>query len=109
LTSSYTVGGFLGSVSAGGIADKRGRRAAVVYAAWAVIIGGSLMAASLNFSMLVAGRSVLASSHLSMNADGWHRTVIGLGSGAATVIVPLFLGEVAPANIKGSIGTFLLL
>lgn len=45
------------------------------------------MAASLNFAMLVLGRAI-----------------IGVGSGAATVIVPLFLGEVAPASIKGSIG-----
>ena len=41
------------------------------------------------------------------------RAVIGLASGASSVLVPLYLGEVAPPNLRGAIGTmvrtFLLL
>jgi SP family facilitated glucose transporter-like MFS transporter 3 len=33
------------------------------------------------------------------------RAVIGLASGASSVLVPLYLGEMAPPNLRGVIGT----
>lgn len=33
------------------------------------------------------------------------RTVAGLASGSSTVIVPLYLGEISPPNIRGTLGT----
>lgn len=33
------------------------------------------------------------------------RAVIGLSSGASTVLVPMYLGELAPPNLRGVIGT----
>lgn len=32
------------------------------------------------------------------------RFAVGLGAGASTVVVPLFLAEIAPSNIRGRIG-----
>ena len=33
------------------------------------------------------------------------RLVVGVACGGCTVVVPLYLGEIAPANLRGSLGT----
>jgi MFS family permease len=58
LTSIYTLGGLCGSLLAGRIADTRGRRAAVVWAAWAVLLGTALMFIGQSLTFLVLGRCV---------------------------------------------------
>ena len=33
------------------------------------------------------------------------RLLIGLGCGGVSVVVPLYLGEIAPPNLRGALGT----
>ncbi|KAK9900608.1 general substrate transporter [Cystobasidium minutum MCA 4210] len=87
VTSIYTIGGLLGSLFTGTIADKRGRRAACLVGALSIALGGALMALAPNFTVLLLGR-----------------LIVGLGCGVATVIVPTYLSEIAPPEHKGRIG-----
>lgn len=87
LTSLYTVGGLIGSLGASRLADASGRRKAVVYAAVCNGGGSLLMTVAPHYAILVIGR-----------------LIIGVGCGLATVLVPMYLHEIAPPNIRGSIG-----
>ena len=46
----------------------------------------------------------LASLHESIPLFALGRVVGGFGAGCATVLVPLYLGQVAPLNLRGAIG-----
>lgn len=56
VTSIYTIGGLVGSLGTGTVADKRGRRAACILGALCVALGGAVMALSPNFQALLLGR-----------------------------------------------------
>ncbi|KAM0749081.1 general substrate transporter [Meredithblackwellia eburnea MCA 4105] len=92
VTASFTLGGFFSSVISGGLADKVGRKMAAVYGAWLIVAGTLAMSFGSVMFVLVIGR-----------------VLIGLACGLATVLVPLYLSEVAPAAIKGSIGVLMQL
>jgi len=34
------------------------------------------------------------------------RFVIGLGGGASSVAVPMYIGEISPPNLRGAFGTY---
>lgn len=74
--SAFCVGGPAGSVLAGKWADERGRRAALVTTTWLFIVGGLIQ--SMAPSLIVVTIA---------------RVVIGVASGASTVLVPIYLGE----------------
>jgi SP family sugar:H+ symporter-like MFS transporter len=88
VVSSLLVGAMLGSIVAGPLADAIGRRKLVLIAAVTFIVGaiGSALAPS-------AGVLIL------------FRVVLGLAVGAASVIVPLYLAELAPTGIRGAIAS----
>ena len=56
LTSIYTIGGLVGSLCTGTIADKRGRRSACIAGASSIAIGGAIMALAPAFGLLLFGR-----------------------------------------------------
>ncbi|KAI8447580.1 hypothetical protein BY996DRAFT_4592938, partial [Phakopsora pachyrhizi] len=87
LTSSYTIGGFAGSIYASRLADLSGRKKTLLLASVMVGIGSITMAISNSFLIILIGR-----------------TIIGLGCGLNTVLVPLYLSEIAPVSIRGSVG-----
>jgi len=86
--SAFCVGGPIGASLAGTWADNRGRRGALLLTTWLFIIGGIIQ--SFAPSMLVITIS---------------RVIVGLASAASTVLVPIYLGELAPPNLRGVIGT----
>lgn len=86
--AAFCVGGPFGSILAGKWADARGRKRALLLTTWLYIIGGLIQ--SLAPSLIVV---MIA------------RVVIGVSSGASTVLVPIYLGELAPPNLRGVIGT----
>lgn len=86
--ASFCVGGPLGSVLGGQWADSRGRRGALLIITWLFVLGGFMQALAPNMNMIIVARAV-----------------IGLASGASSVLVPLYLGEMAPPNLRGVIGT----
>ncbi|KAJ1824238.1 hypothetical protein LPJ60_000951 [Coemansia sp. RSA 2675] len=85
-TSMFAVGGLLGSLSAGWMAERWGRRGALAYNSASFALGPLLMAFAMSPAMLVVGRFVS-----------------GIGSGVAVVIAPLYLSEIAPVNYRGTL------
>ncbi len=74
--SAFCVGAPFGCVLAGHWAEFRGRRGTLLLITWLFIIGGAI-------------QSMAGSIYVIMIA----RAVIGLSSGASTVLVPIYLGE----------------
>ncbi|KDE07312.1 hypothetical protein, variant [Microbotryum lychnidis-dioicae p1A1 Lamole] len=79
VTASYTLGGLISSLNASRLIDSLGRRKTAVVAAWLIVAGGSLMAIGSSVTVLVFGRMI-----------------IGLSCGISTVLVPLYISEIAP-------------
>ncbi|KAI5474342.1 multicopper oxidase [Pseudohyphozyma bogoriensis] len=87
ITSAFTLGGLFSSFQAGAMADRVGRKATAMWSGALVVLGSVLMSQGSSIFTLAAGRFI-----------------IGLACGISTVLVPLFLSEVAPPAIKGSVG-----
>jgi len=91
IVSTFQAGCFFGSLLTFPLAEKYGRKKAVFLAATVFIIGGTLMTASSGMlPLLITGRAIA-----------------GLGIGAASLIVPVYIAEVSPPSIRGRlIGIF---
>ncbi|TMW61348.1 hypothetical protein Poli38472_012539 [Pythium oligandrum] len=86
--SIFAVGGPIGSLTAGGLSTRLGRKKALLVDSFLYIIAGLLMAFAPNIYVLIAGRFL-----------------VGYASGTVSVVVPLYLGELAPPNLRGALGT----
>mmetsp|Transcript_30702 Transcript_30702/g.61673 ORF Transcript_30702/g.61673 Transcript_30702/m.61673 type:complete len:679 (-) Transcript_30702:176-2212(-) len=86
--AAFCVGGPLGAVLAGQWADQRGRRGALMITTWLFIFGGFVQALAPSLNIVIVGRAI-----------------IGVASGASTVLVPIYLGELAPPSLRGVMGT----
>ena len=84
----FCLGGPIGSVLAGKWADERGRRNALLLTTYLFIAGGLIQTLAPNLIVIMIARAL-----------------IGVSSGASTVLVPIYLGELAPPNLRGVIGT----
>lgn len=89
ISSVFTIGGLVGALAAGPITSKKGRWLSMQITAIVFIIGAAIEA-------LAPQPWVL----------GFGRFVSGLGSGASTVIVPLYISEIAPPAERGFFGAF---
>jgi MFS family permease len=91
IVSTFQAGAFFGSLLTFPLDEKYGRKKTVFLAAIVFIIGGTLMTASSGMlPLLITGRAVA-----------------GLGIGAASLIVPVYIAEVSPPSIRGRlIGIF---
>jgi len=88
---SYQAGCFFGALLTFPFAEKYGRRLTVMAASAVFLVGATLMtAANGKMNMVVAGRAVA-----------------GLGIGACSLVVPVYISETAPPSIRGRlIGIF---
>jgi len=84
VTSWVTLGALLGSLAGGELADRLGRRKALVVAASLFAAGAAIEAVSPGVTILVLGR-----------------LVVGFGVGVAAVAAPLYAAELAPAPQRG--------
>eukprot|EP01031_Cornospumella_fuschlensis_P024742 gene24742-29898_t len=87
--SLFPLGGGVGSMAGGVIANKRGRRGAMVICMYIFLLGGLIMFLAPNIWALCLGRFI-----------------VGMGSGVGMVVVPVYLGEIAPPTLRGTLGTF---
>ncbi|HEX4430839.1 MAG TPA: sugar porter family MFS transporter [Frankiaceae bacterium] len=89
LTSILLIGAVIGAVAAGRVADKVGRRPTVLGTAAVFVVGVMLAAFSPSYGVLVAAR-----------------VIIGLAVGSASMVVPLYIGEMVPARVRGALVSF---
>ncbi|ETN02016.1 hypothetical protein F442_17922 [Phytophthora nicotianae P10297] len=86
--SSFAVGGPIGSLAGGQLSGQLGRKRTMLANSCLFLVSGVVMAFAINMYMLIIGRFL-----------------VGIASGTATVVVPLYLGELAPPNLRGALGT----
>ncbi|KAF5252263.1 hypothetical protein FANTH_2819 [Fusarium anthophilum] len=85
IVSTFQAGCFFGALFTFPIAEKWGRRKTIMGAALVFLLGGALMtAANGNLNMIYGGRAVA-----------------GLGLGASSLTVPVYISETAPPSIRG--------
>lgn len=89
VSSIYTLGGLLGALSAGPLCDKRGRLFCMRLTALFFTVGPMFESLSSSIGMFAVGRFLS-----------------GLGAGAAIVVVPIYISELAPPKGKGFFGAF---
>ena len=87
VTSIYTLGGLLGAVGAGPCLTRYGRLFTMRLTTLSFIIGPVFESLASNISLLCFGRFIS-----------------GIGCGAAIVVVPIYISEVAPPKEKGLFG-----
>eukprot|EP00559_Dactyliosolen_fragilissimus_P003425 CAMPEP_0184858844 /NCGR_PEP_ID=MMETSP0580-20130426/3880_1 /TAXON_ID=1118495 /ORGANISM="Dactyliosolen fragilissimus" /LENGTH=714 /DNA_ID=CAMNT_0027355169 /DNA_START=2155 /DNA_END=4299 /DNA_ORIENTATION=- len=86
--AAFAVGGPFGANIAGNLADTRGRRGALLINTWLFLLGGLIQTLAIDmFSIIIA------------------RFIIGFASGFSSVLVPIYLGELAPPTLRGMLGT----
>jgi SP family sugar:H+ symporter-like MFS transporter len=88
VVASLLLGAAVGAACAGPLSDRLGRRNLIIVAAILFTIGAIGAALSPSVTVLVL-----------------FRVVLGLAVGAAALIVPLYLSEIAPTEIRGAISS----
>ncbi|MEV6275272.1 sugar porter family MFS transporter [Nocardia sp. NPDC051832] len=86
VVSVLLLGAAVGGLGAGQIGDRFGRRKALLLAAVLYTGGGLLAVVASDFGVLLVARIVQ-----------------GLGIGLSSVIVPLYLSEIAPSRLRGRV------
>ena len=88
VVSSVLVGAATGSVAGGRLADRLGRPRALAAVALPLALGAVLCSVAPSIAVLVLGR-----------------LVVGVGVGAASVVTPLYLAEIAPTRLRGALAS----
>jgi hypothetical protein len=86
--AAFAVGGPFGAIVGGKMADSRGRRGALLIDTWLFLMGGTLQSFAPDMYTLILARFI-----------------IGFASGFSSVLVPIYLGELAPPTLRGMLGT----
>jgi major inositol transporter-like SP family MFS transporter len=86
VTSSLVFAAAVGALSCGRLSDAWGRRKTIILLATLFFLGTLVVVFTPNYEILVVGRILL-----------------GLAVGGASTVVPVFLAELAPYEIRGSI------
>lgn len=84
--SAVLIGAVIGASISGMLADKYGRKIMIVLASIIFGVGAIFSAVSPNVNALIISR-----------------VVVGIAIGMASFIVPLYIAEVAPINIRGAL------
>ncbi len=86
--AAFAIGGPFGANLAANLADQRGRRGALLINTWLFLLGGLVQSLALNMYFIIGARFI-----------------IGFASGISSVLVPIYLGELAPPTLRGTLGT----
>jgi MFS family permease len=87
VSSAFTIGGLLGALGAGPISSSKGRLLAMRLTSLLFVVGSLIEAIAASVAIMAVGR-----------------IFSGAGAGAATVIVPLYISEIAPPRERGFFG-----
>lgn len=86
MTAMIELGAFIGAFNMGWIADRISRKYAIVVASIIFVIGSAIQTAAMDYAMLVVGR-----------------LIGGAGAGMMSMVAPLYISEVSPQEIRGSL------
>lgn len=86
LTAMIELGALLGALNQGWIADKISRKYSIVVAVIIFTIGSILQTAAVNYAMLTIAR-----------------LIGGIGIGMLSMVAPLYISEISPPEIRGSL------
>ncbi|KIX07054.1 uncharacterized protein Z518_05031 [Rhinocladiella mackenziei CBS 650.93] len=89
IQSLFTIGGLIGALFSGSMATKYGRVFVIRWLTFFLVAGPMAEA--------LAGKIWIMA---------WGRAISGLGAGAATVVCPIYISEVSPAEKRGLFGAF---
>ncbi|KAL1630472.1 Bifunctional purine biosynthesis protein PurH [Neofusicoccum ribis] len=89
ISSVFTLGGLIGALSAGPVSSRYGRLRCMHLTTIFFVIGPVFEALSPHIGVLAFGRFVS-----------------GIGAGAAVVVVPIYISEIAPPAERGFFGAF---
>ena len=84
IVSFALIGAAIGSLFSGYVSDKIGRKKVILFADFTFTLGAVMMAVAQQIWVLMVGR-----------------VIVGIGVGVAAQIVPLYLSEMAPTEIRG--------
>jgi len=101
VVSIFCLGGLAGAQVAGSIADRYGRTSLLMVSALLCAVSGAVQFLSGAIASEHDGGDALL---LAICALCFGRLLVGAGAGMATVGVPLYLGEIAPAHLRGLFG-----
>ncbi|XP_047306963.1 probable plastidic glucose transporter 1 [Impatiens glandulifera] len=87
VVSIFIAGAFIGSIACGSLVDRIGCRRTF----------------QLDTIPLIVGALISAQAH-SLNEILFGRFLVGIGIGVNTVLVPIYISEVAPTKYRGSLG-----
>ena len=107
--SVFCLSALIGAAEGGRLADRWGRRVFLLLNSFIYVIAGLLEAASSLPSCESADpcQPEPCMGGLSILMAG--RVVTGIACGASTVVVPMYLGEIAPPHLRGQLGSAFLL
>ncbi|XP_075504914.1 putative plastidic glucose transporter 1 isoform X1 [Primulina tabacum] len=89
VVSIFIGGAFIGSISCGSLVDKLGCRRTFQIDTIPLILGAIISAQADSLNEILCGRFL-----------------VGLGIGVNTVLVPIYISEIAPTKYRGALGTF---
>uniref|UniRef100_K3W631 Hexose transporter 1 n=1 Tax=Globisporangium ultimum (strain ATCC 200006 / CBS 805.95 / DAOM BR144) TaxID=431595 RepID=K3W631_GLOUD len=87
VVNAWIVGGMIGSLSCGSLADKYGRRKVLLTTSLFMIVGGAIQASASALAVFVVGR-----------------LIAGIASGFATGLVGGYINEIAPPHLRNTLG-----
>ncbi|KAJ4302476.1 Bifunctional purine biosynthesis protein PurH [Collariella sp. IMI 366227] len=89
ISAIFTIGGLTGALAAGPFTSCQGRRVSMQMTAAFYLLGSAIETFAKSVPVMVIARFLT-----------------GIGAGASTVIVPLYISEVAPPGNRGFFGAF---
>ena len=86
IVSLTQFGAAIACLAAGPLQDKIGRKPTIMIADFLFTVGAIIMALAPSIAILMVGRFI-----------------VGLGVGAASMVVPVYLSEVSPTEVRGTV------
>ncbi|XP_052735630.1 probable plastidic glucose transporter 1 isoform X2 [Vigna angularis] len=88
VVSIFIAGAFIGSISSGSLVDRLGCRLTFQIDSIPLILGAIISAQAHSLNEIIGGR-----------------LLVGFGIGVNTVLVPIYISEVAPTKYRGALGS----
>lgn len=88
VVSLALAGAAAGSLGGSGLADRLGRKKSFLCATVPLVLGPLICASATSVGALLAGR-----------------TLVGVGIGLSSALVPLYISEIAPTRLRGTLGS----